>query len=104
MSQLDNKVAYITGGSKGIGLGIAKALTGLGMRVAISSRHLQEAEKAATLFVSSQLVFTYEREHVLSIHIRSLITESITCEHCRILGGALLSRRSKSLPVSLRDS
>lgn len=48
MSQLDNKVAYITGGSKGIGLGIAKALTGLGMRVAISSRHLQEAEKAAS--------------------------------------------------------
>ncbi|HZW69696.1 MAG TPA: SDR family oxidoreductase [Hanamia sp.] len=48
MSQLDNKVAYITGGSKGIGLGIAKALAGLGMRVAISSRHLQEAEKAAS--------------------------------------------------------
>ena len=48
MSQLDNKVAYITGGSKGIGLGIAKALTGLGMRVAISSRHLPEAEKAAS--------------------------------------------------------
>ena len=48
MSQLENKVAYITGGSKGIGLGIAKALTGLGMRVAISSRHLQEAEKAAS--------------------------------------------------------
>ena len=48
MSKLDNKVAYITGGSKGIGLGIAKALTGLGMRVAISSRHLPEAEKAAS--------------------------------------------------------
>ena len=48
MSQLDNKVAYITGGSKGIGLGIAKALAGLGMRVAVSSRHLQEAEKAAS--------------------------------------------------------
>lgn len=48
MSQLDNKVAYITGGSKGIGLGIAKALAGLGMRVAISSRHLSEAEKAAS--------------------------------------------------------
>ena len=48
MSQLDNKVAYITGGSKGIGLGIAKALTGLGMKVVISSRHLQEAQKAAS--------------------------------------------------------
>lgn len=48
MNSLEDKVAYITGGSKGIGLGIAKALTGLGMRVAISSRHLQEAEKAAS--------------------------------------------------------
>ena len=48
MNNLNNKVAYITGGSKGIGLGIAKALTGLGMRVAISSRHLQEAAKAAS--------------------------------------------------------
>jgi NADP-dependent 3-hydroxy acid dehydrogenase YdfG len=48
MNSLNNKVAYITGGSKGIGYGIAKALTDLGMRVAISSRHLSEAEKAAS--------------------------------------------------------
>src|SRR5690606_13049087 len=35
---LHNKVAYITGGTKGIGLGIAKALLDSGMRVAISGR------------------------------------------------------------------
>jgi NAD(P)-dependent dehydrogenase (short-subunit alcohol dehydrogenase family) len=47
MHTLANKVAYITGGSKGIGFGIAKKLSDAGMRVAISSRHINEAKKAA---------------------------------------------------------
>lgn len=46
MKTLENKVAYITGGSKGIGLGIAKKLLDAGMRVAITSRHLDAAKKA----------------------------------------------------------
>ncbi len=48
MNDLQNKVAYITGGSKGIGFGIAKLLLQLGMRVAISSRSLPSAAAAAT--------------------------------------------------------
>ncbi|MGB6083887.1 SDR family oxidoreductase [Moheibacter sp.] len=44
---LKNKVAYITGGSKGIGLGTAKVLLDAGMRVAISGRKLEEIQKAA---------------------------------------------------------
>ncbi len=47
MNKLENKVAYITGGSKGIGYGIAKILLEEGMRVAITSRSLSEAKKAA---------------------------------------------------------
>ena len=35
---LKGKVAYITGGSKGIGLGVAQALVARGMKVAISGR------------------------------------------------------------------
>ena len=46
MSNLYNKVAYITGGSKGIGFGIAKILLDNGMRVAITSRSLSAAKKA----------------------------------------------------------
>lgn len=47
-NDLTNKVAYITGGSKGIGFGIAKTLLQSGMRVAISSRYLDAAQAAAT--------------------------------------------------------
>ena len=47
MNTLQNKVAYITGGSKGIGFGIAKILLDAGMRVAITSRQLSAAEEAA---------------------------------------------------------
>ncbi len=49
MAGLKDKVVYITGGSKGIGLGIADNLLNAGMRVAISGRSelaLQEAQKS----------------------------------------------------------
>ncbi|WP_224484845.1 SDR family oxidoreductase [Robertkochia aurantiaca] len=45
--ELKDKVAYITGGTKGIGHGVAKVLLEHGMRVAISGRRHEDAEKAA---------------------------------------------------------
>jgi len=47
MSTLKNKTAFITGGSKGIGFGIAQALINEGVNVAITSRSLQVAQDAA---------------------------------------------------------
>jgi NAD(P)-dependent dehydrogenase (short-subunit alcohol dehydrogenase family) len=47
MNVIDGKVAYITGGTKGIGYGIAKALVEKGMKVAITGRSLEAAVKAA---------------------------------------------------------
>ncbi|SDL63424.1 SDR family oxidoreductase [Kriegella aquimaris] len=47
MKDLKNKVAYITGGSKGIGFGVAQALINAGMRVAISGRTLKTVKQAA---------------------------------------------------------
>lgn len=48
MNNIKDKVAYITGGSKGIGYGIAKTLLQNGMKVAISSRTLEAAQLAAS--------------------------------------------------------
>ncbi len=47
MTNLHDKVAYITGGSKGIGYGIAKMLLEKGMRVAITGRNLSAVTEAA---------------------------------------------------------
>ena len=44
---LENKVAYITGGTKGIGLGIASVLLNAGMKVAISGRNMEDVLKAS---------------------------------------------------------
>lgn len=44
---LKNKVAYITGGTHGIGFGVAKVLLEHGMRIAISGRKFEVAQKAA---------------------------------------------------------
>jgi len=47
MKDLKDKVALITGGSKGIGYGIAHALMQQGVNVAITSRSVASAQKAA---------------------------------------------------------
>ncbi|SIS96187.1 SDR family oxidoreductase [Belliella pelovolcani] len=48
MQNLTNKTALITGGSKGIGYGIAAALLAEGMKVAITSRSQKAADEAAS--------------------------------------------------------
>lgn len=47
MQLLENKTILITGGSKGIGYGIAHALVNQHAKVAITGRSLEDAEKAA---------------------------------------------------------
>jgi len=46
MQNIENKVAYITGATKGIGFGIAQALVQNRVKVAISGRDIQALEKA----------------------------------------------------------
>lgn len=47
MMDLNNKVAYITGGSKGIGYGVAEKLIAAGLKVAISGRTAETVQEAA---------------------------------------------------------
>ncbi len=47
MQNIEDKTAFITGGSKGIGYGIAEALMQHGMQVAITSRSQKAADEAA---------------------------------------------------------
>lgn len=54
MNEINNKVAYITGGSKGIGYGIAKSLLNNGMRVAVTSRRIDSAKQAAESLSTDQ--------------------------------------------------
>jgi len=53
---LKGKVAIITGGSKGIGYAIAKAMLQEGMKVAITSRSLEAADQAANELGNSDQV------------------------------------------------
>ena len=63
MNNLKDKVAYITGGSKGIGYGIAKTLLAAGMKVAISSRNIDAAtESAETLGADADRVLAIQSE------------------------------------------
>ncbi|MBY5957648.1 SDR family oxidoreductase [Membranicola marinus] len=54
MEKLKNKVAYITGGSQGIGLGVARALLDQGMRIAISGRSQEKLDQAVETLGASE--------------------------------------------------
>ena len=74
MNQIKDKVAYITGGSKGIGFGIAKILLDNGMRVAITSRTLNAATRAAgSLSKDSSRIIALESDvSLLAPEIKSI--------------------------------
>lgn len=62
MQDLRGKVAYITGGSKGIGYGVAKKLVAAGMKVAISGRTLKTVETAAQYLGDSENVLALQSD------------------------------------------
>ncbi|MDQ1161982.1 NADP-dependent 3-hydroxy acid dehydrogenase YdfG [Chryseobacterium sp. SORGH_AS 447] len=81
---LENKVAYITGGTKGIGFGIAKILLENGVSVAFSGRKREDVEKA------EQELKQYS-ENVLGIvsDVKSLESEEEAIQHIKEKFGKL---------------
>ena len=47
MKEFDNKIALITGGSKGIGYDTAKKLSALGATVIITGRNVEDLESSS---------------------------------------------------------
>jgi 3-oxoacyl-[acyl-carrier protein] reductase len=72
-----DKVAYITGGSKGIGYGIAKTLLSNGMRVAISSRTVSASRQAAELLCADA-----SKVLALESDVRSMASEAKAIKTC----------------------
>ncbi|MEJ7913188.1 MAG: SDR family oxidoreductase, partial [Chitinophagaceae bacterium] len=84
MTELKDKVAYITGGSKGIGYGVAKTLLAKGMKVAITSRSLEAAQKAAQTLCSDA-----SRVLALQSDVVSLASEKAAVERTKEHFGAV---------------
>ena len=78
MDNLKNKVAYITGGSKGIGYGIAKILLDNGMRVAITSLTIAAAREAAATLSSDATRILALQSEVSSLAAETAAVKKVT--------------------------
>ena len=78
MFQLDNKVALVTGASKGIGEAMAYALAGFGASVVVSSRKQDAVDEVADSFKTDGLEATGIAANMGNIEdIQSLVDKTV---------------------------
>ena len=74
---LADMVAIVTGGSKGIGLAVARAFLERGMQVTISARSAADLEKAAKALGSAESVHTVESDVRKPADAQRLVDETV---------------------------
>lgn len=82
--KLDGKTAWITGGAKGLGFAMGNALASAGARIAINSRHGDEAKEAAAKIAETHGVNCYGFEADITHEDQ---VEQATQEIIKELGG-----------------
>ena len=82
--KLDGKTAWITGGAKGLGFAMGNALASVGARIAINSRHGDEAKEAAAKIAETHGVNCYGFEADITHEDQ---VEQATQEIIKELGG-----------------
>lgn len=104
MQNIENKVAYITGATKGIGFGIAEALVQNGLKVAISGRDIKALEKAQQA-LGSQNVLILESD-VRNYNDQLKVVEQIISEFGKldiVIANAGVGKFAPVDEISLED-
>jgi NAD(P)-dependent dehydrogenase (short-subunit alcohol dehydrogenase family) len=84
MQDLGGKIAFVTGGSSGIGLGLVKALAAAGMNVAFSYRQPQHRDEALHHFQK----FPEQRVHAIQLEVTDRPAFTAAADEAeKVLGG-----------------
>jgi NAD(P)-dependent dehydrogenase (short-subunit alcohol dehydrogenase family) len=84
MQDLGGKIAFVTGGSSGIGLGLVKALAAAGMKVAFTYRQPQHRDEALHHFQQRPK----QRVHAIQLEVTDRLAFSAAADEAeKVLGG-----------------
>jgi len=95
MQDLVDKVAFITGGASGIGLGMARAFLGEGMKVVLADWNEEHIAKARETLAGSNAVFFVKANVADRAHLKEAVDEALAhfgrihvlCNNAGVNGG-----------------